>query len=167
MFWVLRGDFAHYGCRQIGRRLCVAGRLAVGDAALARLAKEIGAQRQIRNPKVRAAAGAYSDYVELMAHFDAILPGRIHRLFYEDLVREPEAEIRRLLQYLGLPFEANCLRFHENARTMSSISAEQVRRPISGEASEYWRNYALFLGPLKSALGPVLDLYPDVPNFAA
>lgn len=109
---------------------------------------------------------AYSDYVELAAHFDAVLPGRIHRIFYENLVREPEAEIRSLLEYLDLPFEDSCLRFHENTRAMSSVSAEQVRKPISRDAMEYWRNYEPWLGPLMAALGRVLHAYPDVPQFA-
>ncbi|HWE05272.1 MAG TPA: sulfotransferase, partial [Rhizomicrobium sp.] len=110
---------------------------------------------------------AYRDYVELMAHFDAVLPGRIHRVFYENLVREPEAEIRRLLDHLELPFEEACLEFHKNERAMDSASSEQVRKPISTDAVEQWRNYEPWLGPLKSALGPVLDAYPDVPSFAS
>ncbi len=109
---------------------------------------------------------AYADYVQLMAHFDAVLPGRVHRVFYEDLVRQPESEIRRLLDHIGLPFEEACLRFHENRRAMDSVSSEQVRRPISGEAIDQWRNYDPWLGPLKMALGSVLDAYPDVPDFA-
>ncbi len=107
---------------------------------------------------------AYVDYVALLAHFDAVLPGRIHRIFYEDLVRQPETEIRRLLDYLALPFEEPCLRFHETRRAMSSVSAEQVRRPISADAVDYWRNYEPWLGPLKAALGPVLEAYPRVPE---
>jgi tetratricopeptide (TPR) repeat protein len=110
---------------------------------------------------------AYADYVALLAHFDAVLPGRIHRIFYEDLVREPEREIRRLLDFLGLPFEDPCLRFHENDRAMSSVSAEQVRKPISAEAIDFWRDYEPWLGPLKIALGPVLDAYPRVPEFSS
>lgn len=110
---------------------------------------------------------AYSDYVELMAHVDAVQPGYVHRVIYEDLVEKPEDEIRRLLDYLGLPFEETCLRFHENPRSMSSISAEQVRKPISGSASEYWRNFEPWLAPLKAALGPVLDAYPGVPTFSS
>lgn len=110
---------------------------------------------------------AYADYVELMAHFDAVLPGRVHRVFYEDLVRQPEVEIRRLLEHVGVPFEESCLRFHENTRAMDSVSSEQVRRPIFSESIDQWRNYEPWLGPLKTALGPVLQAYPDVPEFAA
>jgi hypothetical protein len=106
---------------------------------------------------------AYADYMEMMAHFDAVLPGRVHRVFYENLVRQPEMEIRRLLDYVGLPFENACLRFHENRRAMDSVSSEQVRRPIFNESVDQWRNYEPWLGPLKSALGPVLEAIPEAP----
>lgn len=110
---------------------------------------------------------AYADYVELMAHFHAVLPGRIYRVFYEDLVGDPEAEIRRLLDHIGVPFDEACLRFHENTRALDSVSSEQVRQPISADALDTWRNYEPWLGPLKSALGPVLDAYPGVPAFTS
>ena len=75
----------------------------------------------------------YRDYVELMAHFDRVLPGRIHRVIYEDMVDDTEGEVRRLLDYCGLPFEEACLRFYENKRAVRTASAEQVRRPIFRE----------------------------------
>ena len=106
----------------------------------------------------------YRDYVELMAHFDRVLPGRIHRVIYEQLVADPETEIRRLLDYLELPFEEGCLRFHETKRTVFTPSAEQVRRPISGAAVDYWRNFEPWLGPLIKSLGSVLTDYPSVPE---
>ncbi|MDR3513923.1 MAG: sulfotransferase [Caulobacteraceae bacterium] len=105
----------------------------------------------------------YADYVELMAHFDAVLPGRVHRVIYERMVAEPEAEVRRLLDYCGLPFEPACLRFYENDRAVRTASSEQVRRPIFADGVDHWRNYEPWLGPLKDALGPVLDAYPDAP----
>jgi tetratricopeptide (TPR) repeat protein len=105
----------------------------------------------------------YRDYVELMAHFDAVLPGRVHRVIYERMVEDTEAEVRRLLDYCGLPFEAACLRFFENDRAVRTPSSEQVRQPIYREAVDQWRNYDAWLGPLKSALGPVLAAYPDPP----
>jgi len=109
----------------------------------------------------------YADYVELMAHFDAVLPGRVHRVFYENMVAEPEAEVRRLLDYCGLPFEDACLRFYENDRAVRTASSEQVRRPIFTEGLDQWRNFEPWLGPLKAALGPVLEAYPAVPAFPA
>ena len=72
----------------------------------------------------------YRDYVDHMAHFDAVLPGRIHRVFYERIVDDTEAEVRRLLDYCGLPFEPECLRFFENERPVRTASSEQVRQPI-------------------------------------
>lgn len=106
----------------------------------------------------------YRDYVELMAHFDRVLPGRIHRVIYEDMVGNPEAEVRKLLQYLGLPYEESCLRFYETERTIRTPSSEQVRRPISGDAIDHWRHYESWLGPLVSSLGSALTDYPDVPE---
>ena len=99
----------------------------------------------------------YRDYVELMAHFDEVLPGRVHRVLYERMIDDTEGEVRRLLAYCGLPFEAQCLRFHENERAVRTASSEQVRTPIYREGMDHWRNYEPWLGPLKTALGPVLD----------
>ena len=106
----------------------------------------------------------YRDYVDLMAHFDAALPGRVHRVFYESTIEDTEAEIRRLLDYCGLPFEAQCLRFYENERAVRTASSEQVRRPIFKEGMDHWRHYEPWLGPLKESLGSVLDCYPSVPD---
>ena len=72
----------------------------------------------------------YRDYVDLMAHFDEVLPGRVHRVIYERMVEDTEAEVRRLLDYCGLPFEDGCLRFFENERPVRTPSSEQVRQPI-------------------------------------
>ena len=99
----------------------------------------------------------YRDYVELMAHFDAVLPGRIQRVIYEDLVEDTEGEVRRLLDYCGLPFEAGCLKFYENDRAVRTVSSEQGRRPIFRQGLDQWRRYEPWLGPLKQALGPALD----------
>lgn len=107
----------------------------------------------------------YNDYVDLMAHFDAVLPGRIHRVFYERTVEDTETEVRKLLDYCGLPFEPACLRFFESERPVRTASSEQVRQPIYREGVEQWRHYEEWLDPLKEALGPVLDNYPAVPRF--
>ncbi len=106
----------------------------------------------------------YRDYVELMAHFDDVLPGRIHRVFYERLVDDTETEIRGLLDYCGLPFEERCLRFHETDRAVRTASSEQVRQPIYRGGMDYWRHFEPWLDPLKQALGPALDAYPGVPS---
>jgi tetratricopeptide (TPR) repeat protein len=107
----------------------------------------------------------YRDYVELMAHIDAVLPGRVHRVIYEEMVEDVESEVRRVLAYCGLPFDERCMRFYENERAVRTASSEQVRRPIYREGLDQWRNYERWLEPLKSALGPVLSVYPATPEF--
>lgn len=105
----------------------------------------------------------YRDYVEVMAHFDAVLPGRVHRVIYERMVDDTEGEIRRLLQYCNLPFEDACLRFFENDRAVRTASSEQVRQPIYRDGVDQWRNFEKWLDPLREALGPVLEAYPAAP----
>jgi len=107
----------------------------------------------------------YRDYVELMAFFDAVLPGRIHRVIYESMIEDTESEVRRLLEYCGLPFEAGCLRFYENERAVRTASSQQVRKPIFREGVDHWRHYEPWLDPLKKSLGPVLEAYPAAPTF--
>ena len=109
----------------------------------------------------------YHDYVDLMAHVDRVLPGRVHRVFYESMIEDTEAQVRRLLEYCALPFEERCLRFYENERAVRTASSEQVRRPIFREGMDRWRHFEPWLGPLKRALGEVLERYPAVPDFAA
>ena len=106
----------------------------------------------------------YADYVRLMAHFDAVLPRRVHRVFYERMVGDTEVEVRRLLDYCGLPFEAGCLRFFENERPVRTASSEQVRQPIYTGGVEQWHHYEAWLDALKIALGPVLAAYPATPR---
>jgi hypothetical protein len=107
-----------------------------------------------------------------MDHWDAVLPGKVLHLQYEDLVRDPEANIRRLLDHCRLPFEAGCLRFHETRRTVRTPSAEQVRQPIYSAGVGYWRHFDKELQPLREALGdslqrfsaPELNKCPSVTN---
>ena len=107
----------------------------------------------------------YRDYVHLMAHFDAVLPGRVHRIYYERLVADLEGEVRKLLDYCGLPFEEQCLRFHETRRVVHTASSEQVRRPLYADGVDQWRNFEPWLDKLKEALGDVVQQYP-VPGHA-
>jgi predicted Zn-dependent protease len=109
----------------------------------------------------------YRDYVDLMAHVDSVLPGAVHRVIYESLVDDTETEVRRLLDYCGLPFEERCLRFYENDRAVRTPSSQQVRRPIFKDGVEHWRHYEPWLGPLRDALGAVLDRYTGVPETAS
>ena len=104
-------------------------------------------------------AAYYRGYLEVMAHWDAVLPGRVHRVIYERMVDDTEAETRALLEACGLAFEPACLRFHETERVVRTASAEQVRRPIYREAKTQWRAFESHLEPLKAALGPALDAW--------
>jgi tetratricopeptide (TPR) repeat protein len=105
----------------------------------------------------------YADYVRFMAHIDKAAPGAVHRVIYERMVDDTEAEIRALLAACGLPFEEACLRFHETERAVRTPSSEQVRRPIFREGAEGWQGFAPYLAPLESALGDVLGAYPAPP----
>ncbi len=106
----------------------------------------------------------YRDYVRLMAQVDAAQPGAVHRVFYENMVNDTEAEVRRLLDFCGLAFEPACLAFHETERAVRTASSEQVRQPIFRDGTEAWKAFAPYLDPLSAALGPVLDSYPAVPQ---
>ena len=101
----------------------------------------------------------YRGYVELMAHWDLVLPGRIHRVIYESLVTDTESEIRRLLEYCDLPFEDACLRFYDNKRAVNTASAEQVREPINRKGVDHWRHFEPWLDPLKAEIGPLVETY--------
>lgn len=100
---------------------------------------------------------AYVDYVRLMAHVDKAAPGMVHHVNYEALVEEPEAELRQVMAYLGLPWDEAVLSFHESSRTVRTPSAEQVRRPLNREGIENWQPYSRWLGPLREALGDLAD----------
>jgi hypothetical protein len=97
----------------------------------------------------------YRLYDRLMDHWQAVLPGRIFDLSYEDLVAEPEAQMRALLEFAGLDWEDACLEFHKTGRQVRTASAQQVRRPIYKTAVARWRRYEKHLGPLLEALGPL------------
>lgn len=105
----------------------------------------------------------YRDYTRLMAHIDAVQPGRVHRVIHERLLDDPESEVRAMLGFLDQPFEDGCMAFHTNDRAVRTASSEQVRRPINRDGVGLWRPYDAWLAPLKDALGPVLDAYPAVP----
>jgi tetratricopeptide (TPR) repeat protein len=106
----------------------------------------------------------YRDYVVLMAHLDAVLPGVVHRVIYESMIGDTEAEVRRLLDYCGLPYEEGCLRFYENDRAVRTPSSQQVRQPIFKHGVDHWRHFEPWLGPLKDALGAALERYTGEPE---
>jgi tetratricopeptide (TPR) repeat protein len=102
----------------------------------------------------------YRNYVELMDHWDRVLPGRVLRVQHEEVVNDLEGSVRRLLDFCGLDFEPACLEFYKTERSVLTVSSEQVRRPIYREGLEQWRNYEPWLGPLKLALGPLAPPAP-------
>ncbi|WP_240624369.1 tetratricopeptide repeat-containing sulfotransferase family protein [Chromatocurvus halotolerans] len=109
----------------------------------------------------------YRDYVALMAHWDTVLPGKVLRVQHEDVLDDLEGQVRRMLDFLGLPFEESCLRYFETERAVRTPSSEQVRRPIYRDAKQQWHNYAAWLEPLRDALGESLvpaTSTPDSPS---
>lgn len=94
----------------------------------------------------------YSDYVRLMDHWDEVLPGFVLRVMHEDVVDDLETEVRRILEFCGLPFETACLDFHKTERSIKTPSSEQVRQPIYRSGLEFWRNFEQWLKPLHEAL---------------
>jgi len=102
----------------------------------------------------------YRDYVELMDHWDKVLPGQVLRVQYEEVVADLDTQVRRILDYCGLEFEDSCINFHETDRSVRTPSSEQVRQPIYQSGVEQWKNFESNLDPLKQALGPILERYP-------
>jgi predicted Zn-dependent protease len=160
-------NFAHLGLIQLllpNARIIDARRHPLGCCFSA--FKQYFARGQSFSYSLEDLGRYYHDYVELMAHYDAVLPGRVHRVIYETLVADTEAEVRSLLEFCGLPFDERCLKFYENERAVRTASSEQVRRPIYREGLDHWRHFEAYLEPLKTALGPVLECYPAVPEFS-
>jgi tetratricopeptide (TPR) repeat protein len=103
----------------------------------------------------------YRTYLELMRHWDAVLPARILRVWYEDVVEDLEGNVRRILEFCGLEFEPACVEFYKTERSVSTASSEQVRRPIFLSGLFQWRNYEPWLGPLKDKLDDALIRYRE------
>ena len=102
----------------------------------------------------------YLQYLRLMDHWQQLLPDFVLDVQYEHVVADLETEVRRLLDFCGLPFEESCLRFHETDRAVRTASSEQVRRPIYASSVNLWRNYEHHLGELIDVLQPLLDRLP-------
>jgi hypothetical protein len=115
--------------------------------------KQLFAEGQMFSYDLEDIAHYYRDYVRLMTHWDTVLPGHVLRVQHEDVVADLETQVRRMLDYCGVPFEASCLEFHKTERNVRTPSSEQVRQPVYSTALEQWKHYEPWLGPLKTTLG--------------
>lgn len=123
--------------------------------------KQLFAGGQEFTYSIEATARYYRTYLDLMRHWDSVLPRRVLRVCYEDVVADVQGNVRRILEYCGLEFEPACVQFHKTERGVRTPSSEQVRRPIFREALAQWRNYEPWLGPLKDALGDAVGSYRE------
>jgi predicted Zn-dependent protease len=121
--------------------------------------KQLFAQGQEFAYSIDEIARYYRTYLELMAHWDAVLPGRVLRVWHEDVVADLEGGVRRILAFCGLDFEPACVEYYKTERSVRTASSEQVRRPIFRDGLDQWRNFEPWLGPLRSALGDAIERY--------
>jgi len=125
--------------------------------------KQLFARGQMFTYDLSEIARYYVNYINLMDHWDEILPGKVHKVVYEDMVQNQEEETRKLLDYCNLPFEEECLKFYETKRAVKTASSEQVRQPIYKQSVQLWQNYEEFLDQLKIALSPLKTRF-DIPD---
>ena len=119
--------------------------------------KQLFAQGQEFTYSIEDIARYYRTYLELMRHWDAVLPGRVLRVHHEDVVDDLEGSVRRILDFCGLDFEPACVEFHKTSRSIRTASSEQVRQPIYREGLDQWRNYEPWLGALARGAGRCAD----------
>jgi tetratricopeptide (TPR) repeat protein len=123
--------------------------------------KQLFARGQEFTYSIDDIARYYRTYLELMRHWNRVLPGRVLRIRHEDVVEDLEGNVRRMLDFCGLPFEPRCIEFHKTERSVRTASSEQVRQPINREGLDQWKHFESWLEPLKNALGDALDHYRD------
>jgi predicted Zn-dependent protease len=121
--------------------------------------KQLFAQGQEFAYSIEDIARYYRTYLDLMAHWDAVLPGKVLRVQHEDVVEDLDGSVARILEHCGLPFEDACVAFHKTKRSVRTPSSEQVRQPIFKDGLEQWKNYRAWLAPLEAALGDALTRY--------
>ena len=121
--------------------------------------KQLFANGQEFTYSIEDIARYYRTYLELMRHWDAVLPGRVLRVLHEDVVEDLEGNVRRILDFCGLEFEPACIEFYKTERSVRTASSEQVRQPIFREGIDQWRKYGVWLGPLEHALADALTRY--------
>jgi tetratricopeptide (TPR) repeat protein len=121
--------------------------------------KQLFAKGQEFTYSVDDIARYYRTYLELMRHWDQVLPGWVLRVQHEDVVEDLEGSVRRLLEFCGLAFEPQCIEFHKTVRSVRTASSEQVRQPLNREGVDHWRHFEPWLAPLRAALGDAVDTY--------
>jgi tetratricopeptide (TPR) repeat protein len=121
--------------------------------------KQLFANGQEFTYSVADIARYYRTYLELMRHWDRVLPGWVLRVQHEDVVEDLEGSVRRILGFCGLEFEPQCIEFHKTVRSVRTASSEQVRRPLNRDGVDQWRNFEPWLAPLRDALGDAVDNY--------
>jgi tetratricopeptide (TPR) repeat protein len=124
--------------------------------------KQLFAQGQEFTYSLEDISRYYRAYLELMCHWDEVLPARVLRVHYEDVVADLDGNVRRLLEFCGLDFQPACIEYHRTERSIRTASSEQVRRPIYRDGLSLWRNFEPWLEPLRIALGDALIRYRDV-----
>ena len=156
-------NFSHVGLIQaiLPRALIIDARRHPMDACFSTY-KQHFAEGQSFSYDLEDLGRYYRCYLGLMDHWDALLPGKVLHLQYEQLIRDPEAQIRRLLSHCSLPFEPACLSFHQTKRPVRTASAEQVRQPLYTSGVGYWRHFQDSLGPLERALGDSLERFSGI-----
>jgi tetratricopeptide (TPR) repeat protein len=121
--------------------------------------KQLFANGQEFSYSIEDIARYYRTYLELMRHWERVLPGRVLRMHHEDVVDDLEGSVRRVLAFCGLEFEPGCVAFHETKRSIRTASSEQVRQGLYREGLDHWRNFEPWLEPLKQALGDAPHRY--------
>ena len=156
-------NFWHIGLIQLilPRSIIIEVRREPMACAFSNLKQLFGTTNQAFTYAPADIAHYYRTYLDLMRHWEEVLPGRVLRVQYEDVVDDLDGVVRRMLTHCDLPFEPACLSFHETRRSIRTPSSEQVRRPIGREGLDQWRNYAPWLAPLRDALGDALTGYRD------
>jgi tetratricopeptide (TPR) repeat protein len=120
--------------------------------------RQLFAQGKNQSYDLMELAEYYLQYDEIMRHWNEVMPDQVLRVQYEDVVADLDGEVRRLLDFCELPFEEECINFHQSARPVNTASSEQVRQPIYDSAVNFWKNYELHLDDVKDILQPVLNI---------
>ena len=124
--------------------------------------KQLFAQGQEFSYGLEEIGSYYKNYIDLMDHWNKVLPGKILKVNNEDIINDLESQVKRIIDYLGLPFEEECISFHNTKRSVRTASSEQVRKPINKDGMERWKPYSKKLKPLVSSLGEGLLKSEDV-----